>query len=107
MVYGTPTGNLWLKQYIVDLPVRIEPDRILVDKPYEGTHLRFITAWPNPENPQYPVVIYTAQQAEDVININSVFHGPTDYVVAQGRKILVSGNYIKQQGIWSLKERSK
>ncbi|MCK4421355.1 DUF4932 domain-containing protein [candidate division WOR-3 bacterium] len=103
IVYGTITGNLWLAQHIDELPVRIESNQIVADTIYPGTHLRFITAWPNPQNFQKGLEIYTAQQAEDIIGINSVFHGPTDYVVARGREILREANYNKQNGRWTFK----
>ncbi|MFQ5983206.1 MAG: hypothetical protein ACE5KS_07520, partial [Woeseiaceae bacterium] len=45
---------------------------------YTGEDLRFITAWPNPQNPEKGVVMYAAQRAQDVVGINAVFHGPTD-----------------------------
>jgi hypothetical protein len=47
------------------------------------------------------VVIYTAQQAEDVIGIHSVFHGPTDYVIAKDTEVLKAANYKKQNGRWT------
>jgi len=50
-----------------------------VNKKYEGKNLRFITAWRNPKNIEKGVVIYTALKTADVIAINGIFHGPTDY----------------------------
>ncbi|MDD5686967.1 MAG: S41 family peptidase [Elusimicrobia bacterium] len=102
IVYGTPKGNLWLAKYINMLPVRIESDKIVADTIYSGTNLRFITDWYNPQNPENGVLIYTAQKTEDVIGINSVFHGPTDYVIAKDKEIFVEGNYIKQGKRWTL-----
>jgi len=32
--------------------------------------------------------------------INSVFHGPTDYVIAQELKVLHSGDYKKDEEGW-------
>lgn len=101
IVYGSPTGNLWLAKHLPQLPVRIEAERIVADAEYQGTNLRFITAWPNPQNPKKGVVIYTAQRAEDVVNINAVFHGPTDYVVARDEEVLQAGYYVKTDGGWS------
>jgi hypothetical protein len=103
IVYGTTAGNLWLAKHIAELPVRIRPDQIVTESTYSGTNLRFISAWPNPQNPQKGLVIYTAQQAEDVIDINSVFHGPTDYVVAKGTEILKPADYDKQGKRWTFK----
>jgi len=103
IVYGTPAGNLWLAKHRTSLPVRITSDQIIAESAYAGTNLRFISAWPNPQNSQKGMVIYTAQQAEDIIEINSVFHGPTDYVVAKGKEILKSSNYNKQNKPWTFK----
>jgi len=100
-VYGTPGGNLWLAKHIAALPVAIEPGRITADRVYEGSDLRLITAWPNPQNPNLGVVIYTAQRAEDIIGINQVFHGPTDFLVARGNTVKRTVNYVKKDGRWT------
>ncbi|MCM1991256.1 DUF4932 domain-containing protein [Oceanirhabdus seepicola] len=100
VVYGTVEGNLWLEKYSDDFPFKIEEDKITADKVYEGGNLRFITCMPNPFNQNNGMVIYTAQKGEDVININSVFHGPTDYIIAKGKKELNSDYYIKDNAIW-------
>ena len=101
IVYGTLTGNLWLAQMSNLPPVRIEADQITADRVFAGSQLRLISAFPNPGNPAYAVVIYTAQRAEDVVNINDVFHGPTDYVVAKGTNIVQAANYDKSGGKWT------
>jgi hypothetical protein len=103
LVYGTVRGNLWLAQHIDEVPVAIEPNRIVSDREYEGANLRFITAWPNPDNPNRGVLIYTAQRAQDVVGINVVTHGMTDYVIAQGKTILGTGSYIKSNGQWAIR----
>jgi hypothetical protein len=100
VIYGTTEGNLLLAKYIMELPVSIEQNKILADKIYEGKNLRFITAWPNPHNTKRGFLIYTAQRAEDIPGINSVFHGPTDYVIAEQLKILHSGDYKKDKYNW-------
>ena len=96
-VYGTPQGNLWLARYIAALPVVIEPNGITADRLYKGSNLRFISAWPHPQNGKLGMVIYTAQRAEDVVGINSIMHGPTDYLVAQGQTIVRAAE-LRQQG---------
>jgi len=101
-VYGTPQGNLWLAKHIAALPVAIEPNSITTDRVYEGSDLRFISTWPHPQNPRLGVVIYTAQRGEDILGINKVFHGPTDYLVAQGQTIVHAANYVKKKGQWTL-----
>jgi hypothetical protein len=102
LVYGTVRGNLWLAKHIAEIPVSIEPNRVISDRGYEGTDLRFITAWPNPDNPSRGVLIYTAQRAQDVVGINNVTHGLTDWVVAQDRVHLGTGSYVKSEGKWAL-----
>jgi hypothetical protein len=104
VIYGTTGGNLLLAKYIKELPFSIEQDKVVADKVYEGENLRFITAWPNPDNTKRGILIYTAQKAEDIPGINSVFHGPTDYVIAQELKILHSGDYEKSGKTWIFKE---
>ena len=100
IVYGTARGNLWLAQHLNEFPLRIEPDKIVTDSVYYGTDLRFITAWTNPQNPQKGMVIYTAQRAEDIVGINGVFHGGTDYVIARGTEVLKQRNYKKEKEGW-------
>ena len=103
IAFGTPKGNLLIAEHITAMPIRIESDRIVADKVFKGTDLRFISAWPNPQNPEKGMVFYTAQRPEDVLNINSVFHGPTDYVIAKATRSLKAANYSKKNGTWSLK----
>jgi hypothetical protein len=104
LAYGTITGNAWTAALWEVIPIRIEPDKVVSDKAYEGADLRVITAWPNPGNPKRGVIVYTAQRAEDVVGINNVFHGPTDYVIAHGIDVLQSGSYAKNGGKWSLNQ---
>ena len=100
VMYGTTEGNLLLAKYIKGMPFKIESDKVVANKVYEGENLKFITAWPNPHNTKRGFLIYTAQKAEDIPEINSVFHGPTDYVIAQKSKILHSSDYKKDNAAW-------
>jgi len=102
VAYGTPQGNLWIARLLAEMPVKIGDDRIETDAIIAGEDLRFISAWPNPQNSQNATVIYTAQRAQDVVGINSVFHGPTDFVVVRGTEVLHSADYIKKAETWSL-----
>ena len=104
VVYGTVEGNLWLSANEDKFPFKLKQDKVIADKEYKGSSLRFITALPNPQNPKRGLVIYTAQQSKDIVNINSLFHGPTDYVVAQGDSVLTSGNYDKKDGKWEFEK---
>lgn len=100
IAYGTMEGNLWLKHYRNSFPFEVAEDRITVGQGYEDTGLVLISALPNPQNYRKPLLVYTAQDAKDIIEINTVFHGPTDYVVAKDGKELGSGFYHKSEEIW-------
>ena len=103
IAYGSAKGNLWIEKFLRDMPVAIGDGSIELDKKYEGKNLRLITAWRNPKNIEKGVVIYTAFNTADVIAINGIFHGPTDYVIADGKKILASGYYKNKKGNWKAK----
>jgi len=60
-----------------------------------------ISAMPNPQNYKNPLVIYTAQDSEDIIEINNVFHGPTDFIISKDGEELYSGFYDKNKENWS------
>ena len=100
IAYGTFKGNSWVATNLAAHPVIMEQNRIVAGMDFDGTHLRFITAWPNPQNPQNALVVYSAQKAQDVVEINSVGHGPTDYVLAEGVNVLKAGDYEKRQRQW-------
>ncbi len=103
IVYGTPEGNLWLSKFFSDIPVKIKKHKIVLrNKTYSGTDLRFISLWINPENQKKAVLIYTAQKADDIIGINRVFHGQTQFVIAQNKQILKSGFYKRENSRWTV-----
>jgi hypothetical protein len=98
--YGTVKGNLWLKEYASSFPFDISDDSITADRVYKGTKLRLISAVPNPVDKYCGMVIYTAQRAKDIPDINAVYHGPTDFVISEGTKVITSGDYIKDGDTW-------
>jgi C-terminal processing protease CtpA/Prc len=90
IVYGTP-AHAWLEKYKERLPFRYEGGAVLiVGQRFEGEHLRLICAVRNPEDPQRRAVLYTAAKEEDIPGINSIFHGPTEWLVADGTRILAA-----------------
>ena len=105
IVYGTIRGNKWLAKHAELLPFALRGDTIVADAVYTGDNLRFISCWRNPANPAKGVVIYTATRAAYVNDINSVFHGPTDYVVARGSEVFVSGSYQKDGENWAFQSK--
>jgi serine/threonine protein kinase/predicted negative regulator of RcsB-dependent stress response len=103
LVYGTPAGNLWLAKHFPDLVAKMEAGSRLVALDNEqAKELRFTTTWPHPQNRNRGMIVYTAQRAADVVGMNAIFHGPTDYVIARGAVTLRSGNYIKSGDAWTL-----
>jgi len=40
-------------------------------------------------------------RAEDIVGINSIFHGPTDYLVARGQTILRAADYTNKDTRWA------
>jgi len=100
VVFGSLNGNLWLKKHMDIIPVKFGPGSITAAKVYKGNQLRFITAWRNPYNNAKSMVIYTAINAKDIIFINRIFHGPTNYVIADGNEILNSSFYSKDGSKW-------
>jgi hypothetical protein len=104
VAYGTMEGNLWLDHYKDTFPFQVKEDGIMADKEYEGTNLTFITAMPNPQNYKNPLIVYTAQNSDDIVDINSIFHGPTDYIITKDQEELQTGFYKKEKEKWTFKD---
>jgi hypothetical protein len=103
IAYGTPAGNLWLAKHLASLPIRIEPNRIVAGLEHTGTDLRFMSAWPNPQNPQKALFVFTAQQAKDIVGMDEVYRKVmADFVVARGTDLLDADTYSKPDGGWQL-----
>jgi hypothetical protein len=105
ITYGTPSGNLWVKQNLKGLPVVMAKDKIVTDHEFKGTNLRFISCWFNPANAAKPWIIYTAQDEKDVVGINGVFHGPAQFHVARNEELLQSGYYSRIGGNWTISDQ--
>ncbi|MFC1764246.1 DUF4932 domain-containing protein [Planctomycetota bacterium] len=94
--YGTLTGNLWIREKLSDLPIVMEPNHVEADTTYPGTHLRFITTWPDPSLSNGYVVVYTAQQAQDIVGIHDIENNlPNAYVLIGPDSILRAGFYTE------------
>ena len=92
LIYGTIESNLFLKHYKLFFPFKIENDIIYADKEYKDKNTRFITCLPNPQNPVKGIIIYTSTKNKNIVGINGVYHGPTDFVVS----IHPSGDDLRQ-----------
>ncbi|NOK58442.1 MAG: hypothetical protein GFH27_549279n248 [Chloroflexi bacterium AL-W] len=103
IVFGTLEGNRWLATDRDRFPFRFEGNSVIADQRYTGVNLRLITTWPHPQNPAKGMLIFTAQRAEDIIDINTVHFGSTDYLIAKGADnyAIHAGNYWKEGDVWS------
>lgn len=102
IVYGTPSGNAFLAKHLSRLPLVVDSNGVELGLYLPGDGLRIITTWPNPQDSSRAMTVYTAQQAQDVLGITTnVFHGPEDFLVARGKKVLHRGLYRKNNGQWS------
>ncbi len=81
LVYGTIESNLFLKHYKSSYPFKIENNTIYADKEYKDKNTIFITCLPNPQNPMKGMIIYSGISNKNIVGINGVYHGPTDFVV--------------------------
>ncbi len=92
--YGSVNGNLWTQKYIKEIPIEITSEYIKTSVKYERNNLRCITSWFNPKRVGFYVRFYTSQKSVGMLNINSVNHGMTNYVIANEKKeSLEYGNY--------------
>lgn len=96
--YGSIYGNLWIKDHLKDFPIEITPDYIKGKEVHKGKNQRLLTSWFNPDSNGNYIRLYTSQRSEEVLNINYVFHGPTNYVIADSEyNPMENGNYIYNQ----------
>ena len=97
LAYGTLTGNRWLAKYRESIPAVTALGAVRDSGP-----LRLIAVLANPQNPKMGAVAYTATEASAVAGINSLYAGPSAYVIGKGTEVLRSGDYRRQDGGWIL-----
>ncbi len=103
-VFGTLSGNAWLAEHLDELPFEVSDDAITLGPHTAGAGMNVVTAWPNPANPNYGMVIFTATEMERVFNIAFRDDMPRDYAVFDGSGIISEGRYQKTNGQWSLEQ---
>jgi hypothetical protein len=95
VVYATP-DHPFMRAHRDALPFTWGESSVSVDgRTFRGEHLRLIAAVRNPADPARRAVLYTASRTADLIEINSVFHGPTEWVVADGKNQLAAGSFLR------------
>ncbi|HLQ36399.1 MAG TPA: S41 family peptidase [Planctomycetota bacterium] len=106
IVYGTP-ANAWLAAHADRLPFRFHDGVIEIEgREFRGEHLRVICAIRNPQDLEHHAVIYAAEKAADVVGINGVFHGPTEWLVADGNSTLASGSFGASRSLAKEQQRA-
>lgn len=99
-VIGTSQGNRLLTQVLRQLPVVIAGSEMIVGKKYSGNGYVFMSGWVNPFNPQNVMVIYTAQDPENLINFAQIPRGGTHFHLTKGIITLKTGNYLRKNATW-------
>ena len=98
---GTPWGNKFIEKYITLLPVKITLEGLIAQKMYKGKGYAFLTGWINPFNASNVMVLYTAQNPDDLVNFTWIPRGSTDYQITKDLITLKAGNYKRHMKIWS------
>ena len=81
-IYGSPQNHSLFQQVRDQLPIRFEDDGIVVGrKKFMGQDTGAIFVCPNPLSPEHRLVIYGTVSPQALTDMNSIFHGPTDYVI--------------------------
>jgi hypothetical protein len=84
ILYGTPRSNPILAKMLKRFGWNLEKNGIaLGERAFSGEGLVLIACQPHPENPRQVVTVYAAGQDKDLVGINNLFHGPTDWIVAR------------------------
>jgi hypothetical protein len=81
-IYGSPENHSLFRRVREDLPLVFEADGIRVGKQKcLGRDVGAIFVCPNPINPKNRLVVYGTVAPETLRNMNSIYHGPTDFIV--------------------------
>ncbi|HEY1547467.1 MAG TPA: DUF4932 domain-containing protein, partial [Kofleriaceae bacterium] len=107
-LYGSASTNPLVAELIKHAGWTITDGEIaLGHKRFTGPNLVLIACWPRPGDPKHGVVVYTAAHDADVVGINGLMAGGTDWVV--GRKVgdkfqvVDHGNFhVAADGSWKL-----
>ena len=98
------TGNLCLAERATSLPIHVEPDFIDVGELVEGADLRLIAVWDNPDDSDRGLVVYTAQQAAQVVGIHDLQTGASQFLIAREQQVLRQGFYLRTEFGWSFSD---
>jgi hypothetical protein len=110
LLYGPVSGNQVTQRMSRDFPFTFSADTLQAGNlTFAGPDWRLVFAVPNPRNDQRYVLVYTGPADSAVVGINLlgnphfVHHDTTDYVLAVGSRVVMSGIFDKNdQDNWIL-----
>ncbi|NUY81476.1 DUF4932 domain-containing protein [Flavobacterium sp. MAH-1] len=101
VVFGTIEGNTFLKRYIDRFPIVLQSDKIITNKVVRGKNLQLVMSWTSPLNDKKSMVVYTAQNIEDV---NDFYKSPVKdnyhFWVAEKLITVDKGSYGRYFEVW-------
>jgi hypothetical protein len=81
-IYGSPQNHTFFQRVRDQLPIIFKDDGVIVGrKKYMGQDVGAIFECPNPLSPEHQLIIYGTVSPDALNDMNSIFHGPTDYIV--------------------------
>jgi uncharacterized protein DUF4932 len=108
VAYGTPASNMYIQTFVAKTGIQLAADRIVLGtKTFTGAGLVLIACWSGFDDKRSGIAVYAAANDADLVGINSVRHGGTDWVVARktdaGFQTLGMGDFPKTlDGRWGL-----
>jgi uncharacterized protein DUF4932 len=108
IAYGTRQSNPVVAAFLDAAFIKFEPDKLVLgSKTFTGPGLVLIACRFRSDDPAHGMTVYAAARDADLVNVNSIRHGPQDWVVAQttpkGWKVLASGDFPHAvDGAWLL-----
>ncbi len=111
VLYGSPASNAVLRGVAEKCGMKFAAEGIeFGGKGFPGAGLVLIACLPNPYNAERSVLVYASAKDENVIEANSFFHGPTDYVVGRWSaerkaEVVRQGDFKRgEDGKWAIAE---
>jgi RNA polymerase sigma factor (sigma-70 family) len=81
-IYGSPQNHTFFQRVRDQLPIIFKDDGIVVGKKkFIGQDVGAIFECPNPLSTEHRLIIYGTVSPDALNDMNSIFHGPTDYIV--------------------------
>ena len=81
-IYGSPQNHAFFQRVRDQLPIVFEDDGVVVGKKkFRGQDVGAIFECPNPLSPGNRLIVYGTVSPDALNDMNSIFHGPTDYIV--------------------------